>query len=666
MGIVSAEICATLGAFVLLSAVVTGAGAAVADRLRFPGFEDASRLERVGLSLICGFGCVPVALDLAGRFGPRAMTLTALALVGLGAPALMRPARTPSRVDPGWIIAALIWIVLATSIVVDMPGVGNLQHSLLTVDYVKHAATAWSLAESGAPPWNPAFYEPGRAMSYYYLFYTLPAVVAVLGAPLGIAARHAAYACAPLMGFALFALARAVLRRSGADGAAGEKTQAANWPLLALLSATGLDFIPLAILYSAGNGDAEFVFLHFSDWDEQVTSWFNSVMWVPHHLAALCAAFAGFIALTGPGGGWRPIALAALAFASMAGESVYVATPAVLGAGFWLASLLWRRRFADAARLGLAGFFALVVAAPWLWTLLPRFGAGGGPSPVAFHLRGPEWIDIAAGSEQAGALYRGLSMPLFYLVDFGIFALGTYVFWRKAGRRGYAGELGLLLLFLTAASFLVGSFVRSTILLNDLGWRSMLFAQFAALIWTAAAMRQGLLSRGGVRLAARAGLALAYAALFVAIAQLRLYFPNAHMRATLADEIAAWTWLDARLPRGAVVQPRPQIGRAYGYGLYGRFPVAVADRHNARLFGATKAEIENRVTLLAPVFSDVTLPFDEARRRAETFEIAALVVSSQDAVFAAPGAWTATAAADYANPNFRIYLLRAPRHDKRE
>ena len=39
----------------------------------------------------------------------------------------------------------------------------------------------------------------------------------MLGAPFGIAARHAAYACAPLMGFALFALARTTLRRSGAD-----------------------------------------------------------------------------------------------------------------------------------------------------------------------------------------------------------------------------------------------------------------------------------------------------------------------------------------------------------------------------------------------------------------------------------------------------------------
>ncbi|WP_457798637.1 hypothetical protein [Methylocystis sp. S23] len=662
MAIALSEIISTLAAFVLLSTIVSCGGAAFAERLRFPGFSEGSRLERLGVALICGFGCLPISLDLAGRLGPLAMTLSALALAALGAPALMRKGAADSAPHPGWIVAALVWTLGAIALVVDMPGVGNLQHSLLAVDYVKHAAATWSLAESGAPPWNPTFYEPGRAMSYYYLFYTLPAVVAALGAPLGIAARHAVYASAPLMGFALFALAQAVMRRGGADAAAGDKPRAANWPLLALLFATGLDFFPLATLYFAKDGQLDFLFLHFSDWDEQVTSWFSSVMWVPHHLAALNAAFVGFIALTSPGENWRRVALAALAFASMAGESVYVAMPAALGAGFWLFSLLWRRRRAEAARLVLAGLSALALATPWLLTLSPRLGSGDS-APIGFRLRGPEWIDIAAGSEAAGALYRGASMPLFYLVDFGIFVLGAYVFWRKAGRRGYADELGLLLLCLTAASFLIGSFVESTILLNDLGWRAMLFAQFAALIWTAAAFRQGLLFQGRVGVVAGVCLAFAYAAVGAAVAQMRLFFPHEHMRATLADEMAAWAWLDAHLPRGAVVQARPEAGRAYGYGLYGRFPTAVADRHNGRLFGAPRAGVEARIAELAPIFADTSLPLDEARRRAGAFNIAALVVSSHDPAFAAPEGWTARATADYANPNFRIYLMNGSRHD---
>jgi hypothetical protein len=144
--------------------------------------------------------------------------------------------------------------------------------------------------------------------------------------------------------------------------------------------------------------------------------------------------------------------------------------------------------------------------------------------------------------------------------------------------------------------------------------------------------------------------------------QLRFYFPHEHMRATLADQMAAWGWLDAHLPRGAVVQPHPSHDREYGYGLYGRFPAAVADGHNARLFGAQPAEIEQRMAYLAPIFSEPALSLDDVRRRAARFDIRALVVSSRDDVFAAPDAWTATTKPDYANAHFHIYLLSTARH----
>ncbi len=454
----------------------------------------------------------------------------------------------------------------------------------------------------------------------------------------------------------------AVLRRSCAEEAAGgeEKSPQAGYILLALLFATGLDIIPLASLYFAYNRDPDAVFLNFANWDEQVTSWFNSVMWVPHHVAALCAALVGFMSLASPGRDWRRVLLAALAFASMAGESVYVGATAAVGAVFWLLSLLWRRRAADAAALFAAGGLALAFAAPWLLTLMGRIGAD--PSPIAFRLRGPEWIDIAAGSAQAGAPYRGLALPFFYLFDFGVFALGALVYWRRAGRRGFSNELGLVLLCLAIASFTVGSFFESTIIFNDLGWRSMLFAQFAALVWTAAAASGGALFRGRAATLANGALVLGYAGTAVAIAQLRFFAPPSLPSATIADEMAAWRWLDQHLPHGAVVQARPGKGRAYGYGLYGRFPAAVADHHNGRLFGVSLSEIDARIAALSPLFDDAALSLTETRRHAAQFDIAALVVSSRDPVFATPGAWTAAVRADYANANFRVYVLpgRAP------
>lgn len=658
------ETLATLSAFILLTTLVAAAGAAIGYFLRFPGFAEASRIERFGLALICGFGCTPVLLDFAARFGPSVMTVAALALAALGAPALIRRGEADALLPLGWILAALVWVVSAILIIVDMPGVGTLSHSLLAVDFVKHAAATWSLAESGAPPWNPTMYQPGGAMAYYYLFYTWPAVATVLCAPLGLAARHAAFACAPLMGITLYALAYTVLKQSKADEAVadGAPKRNTNRPLAALLFATGLDLIGLGVIFAAGKGDPEFLFVHFPDWDEQVTSWFNSSMWVPHHIAGLAAAMVGFLALTPPAGDWRRISLAALAFASMVGLSVYVAMPAALGAALWLATLLWRRRFAEAGRLLSAGVLALLLAAPWLATLAPRIGQGG-PSPIGFHLRGPQWIDLVAGSEAAGAPWRALAMPLFYFADFGVFALGAFVFWRKAGHRGYANELGLVLVCLTTASFLIGSFLRSQILMNDLGWRVMLFAQLATLVWTAAVWRQGLLFDGLKGAFVASFLTLGYGATVVAVAQLRLFFPIPEMREPLLDEIAAWDWLDRQLPRGSVVQVRPSRDRAYGYGLYGHFPVAIADTHNAKLFGASKAVVEQRMSDLEPIFTNVTLSFDDVLKRAASYNVSALIVSSLDPIFVAPGSWTTTARADYANAHFRVYLLDGSRYE---
>ena len=404
--------------------------------------------------------------------------------------------------------------------------------------------------------------------------------------------------------------------------------------------------------------------MHFIDWDEQVTSWFNSVMWVPHHVSALCAALVGFIALTARGRATAArVLLAALAFASMVGQSAYVAMPAALGAALLARLAAVAAPLRHAARLCVAGLGALALAAPWLSTLLPRFG-GDGPSPIGFHLRGPEWIDIVAGSEQAGALYRGLchadvlSHRLRRVRARRLSVLAQGGATRRRERIG-AGCCCCL----TAASFLIGSLLRSTILFNDLGWRVMLFAQFAALMWTAAAARQGLLFRGGMRYAAGGGLALGYAALVVAMIQLRSFFPYDHMRATLARRDGRLELARSRICRMAPsCSPARSTSRAYGYGLYGRFPVALADRHNGGCSARAGADRD------APCRS--CRRSSPMRRSLLTmcvaapsgFGIAALVVSSQDAVFAAPGAWTAAAKPDYANPNFRIYLLNTVRH----
>jgi len=493
MHFVVAEISATMGALLLMALLILGGGASFAWAFRFPGFIGAAAIERAGIALLCGFACLPVLLDLSCRFGTGAMTALALAATVAGGPALFRGGSFKfNRRHLIWAVLAAFWILGGAAIMIDWPFGPGLAHSFLVIDYVKHAAATWSVAQSGTPPWNPTFYEPGRRAAYYYFFYTLTAVVSLVGGHAGIEARHAAYAGAIMAGFALFALAYQVWRRAGTDEAAGVKdpSRPAGFGMLALLLTTGVDILPVLAFAALSGG--KIWFKETGWWNDPVTSWLHSTLIVPHHVAALCAAFVGFIALARPAGGGdvRRTVLAALAFASMAGMSVYIAIGAAVIACVWLILLLCARRWADSVNLTLAGMGAIIVAAPWLNTLLPLFG-GDGPPAISIRLRGPLWLDAVFQSDFEGGLARALTMPFFYAIEFGVFGLGAFAFWRKAGRRGLASDLSQVLVIGSAASFIIGSFLRSTVLNNDLGWRVMLFAQIATFTWTLSAARAG-------------------------------------------------------------------------------------------------------------------------------------------------------------------------------
>jgi hypothetical protein len=659
-----AEIAAACCSLAILAPLVAGSGATLAQALDFPGFKTSSRLERVGIGLLCGFGCVPLLLDFAGRLGPWPMTaaLAALAIPGLAILARAPAAPAGAGEPPLAVVAGLsaLWVVLGLFFISDWPTADGTFHSFVVLDHTKHSATNWAIAQTGTPPENPTFYAPGRKVAYYYFFYTLTGAAHALGAVVGLGARHASYAGAVLSGFALLALAWAAWRRSGADEAVGADKVARPMGLVAaaLLLTTGLDVIPAAALNSLSEISISFMNIEF--WNDQIGSWVSDALWVPHHVAGLCAAFVGFLALAAdpaPASA-RRILLAALAFAAMAGLSVYVAIGAAGTALLWLAVLACRARWADAARLCAAGAGALVLAAPWLVTLTKVVG-GDGPAPIGLKLRGAEWVERVAPDALDSLILRALTIPPFYFFEFGIFALGSYVFWRKAGRRGMATDLGMILVCATAASFLIGTFLRSTILNNDLGWRVMMFAQVATLVWTLAATRAGLLFDGQYKRVAWGFLWLGYVAVAVALGQMHLMpLQNSLEQATQSDEIAAWTWLNAHLPVGSVVQAQPDIVRNYAYGMYGQYRMAVSDHHNGRLFGATAAEVEDRIAVLAPLFADPALPLDETRRRAARFDIAALVVTALDPVFAAPGAWTAQLQPAYANRHVKIFFAR--------
>lgn len=655
------ELSATLIASLFLLSLLACSGAFFASALRFPGFAGASGLDRLGLSLLCALACLPALLDLAGRAGPWPMTFVALAFAALGGGEALRALRDARGVLARTAPWPAVWSLAVAALLVDWPTPGGLRHATPVVDYVKHAAATWAIEASGTPPFNPTLYAPGGHAAYYYFFYTLTAADALALQPLGVVARHAAYAGAVAMGPALLALAWTVSSRAGADDAAGADERRAKTAglVVALLLTTGLDILPTFALAGL-RGDFR---LGPEDWNEQVTSWLSSVLWVPHHLAGLCAAMAGLIALTRDpadraGPNWRRVLFAGLAFASMAGLSIYVAMAGAATAAVWTLTLAVRRRRAEAAAAVAAGLLSLLVAGPWLRTILAR--AETGVQPAALAVRKFPLADALLPEGWLRVLADLALMPVGYALEFGVFAIGAVVFWRRAGRAGAERDLGAVLVIAAASSFLIGSFVRSTILFNDLGWRVMLFAQLATLVWTLAAWRAGAFARGRLRRIGLACLWLGYLAGAHAVVYDRADpLDLTPARANLADEIAAWRWLDARLPALAVVQENPGKPRAFSYGLYGRFPEAVSDRDNSRLFGGDEALVQSRLADIAPLFADPSTSPDAVRAVAARYGLSAIVVAAPDPVFAAPNAWPQKLAPDFSNAHARVYLFGA-------
>ncbi|KAB1080914.1 hypothetical protein [Methylobacterium soli] len=624
------------------------------------------------LATLFGLGLLPFLDSTLTRFLGLKAAGAANLILALAGLALVLRRRRPWRIDAVAGLLILAWIILVIGVSIDVDVAGRIYQPLMVIDLVKHAATTRAILETGAPPMDPFFAREGR-VSYYYFFYTLSALVNGLGRPL-VDARTAFLGLTIWIGIGLYGLLDLLLAQSGlVRRAAPGHARAA---LAALLPAAGL----AALFAFHARHVFGFWITDTGSLNEQVTWWGTSLLWVPHHVTGLLAAWLGLLALTRagqdrldgaePGGtAWIAVLVAATAFASCVGLSVWVACGAVATAALWLALLLRERDWRGAALLVGAGILSLVIAAPHLADLLANRADGGAGIALTVRRFGP--LDSFDLDDPTRSLLRLLLLPLNYGLEFGVFAAGTILFWRAVPlRQAHASEVGRLLTLSALASLVVGTFLKSTIINNDLGQRALLFAQVSSLVWTVALVVRfradrvpaGLGPPGRLRMPpVIAGLAvLGYVGSAYFLVWQRAYrlsgepdtrFVNAQPAVDygLRD---AYHWAAAGLPASLVLQHNPAPPRAFAFGLYGLQPTGVADR-SARLYGAASAEILARVDLLRPVFA-TSLPATEVRARAERAGIGAIVVSSADPAWGDPGSWIWEARAVYAAPRVRI------------
>ena len=137
---------------------------------------------------------------------------------------------------------------------------------------------------------------------------------------------------------------------------------------MGLLCVTGLDILPILYL-----GLVQRSWLADMEWwnESQITSWIGSLLWVPHHVAALIACFVAFLLLRHQADANRrwataPVIVAGMAFASAAGMSVYVTFTFVVAVALWLLVLIARKDWLETAMFVSAGAVALLWALSYL------------------------------------------------------------------------------------------------------------------------------------------------------------------------------------------------------------------------------------------------------------------------------------------------------------
>ena len=441
---------------------------------------------------------------------------------------------------------------------------------------------------------------------------------------------------------------------------------------IALLAVTGLDLIPTLISWANGHtpsADMEW-------WDPgQITSWFDALIWVPHHVAALVACLAGFLFL------WKATCkgelptriwfflFAAVGFSSAAGLSVYVTFTFAVFILVWLVYQLLSGRIRAAILYCSAGALALVLSIGYLRDLL---GTGVNESGAGSHFVGFELRRLPFALDIHNHLVK-LCVWIFFSFLVLFFELGIYMVvgliqagrdWR---RWRTLSEAQKAMWVMAGSAFAVIMFVRSTVLLgpNDLAWRGAMVMQFPLLLWAAIYLAdrvtthrerpaKGLSDEQLLDVALVVLIALGSAASLYQLGMLRVYsvLSDKYHWADYLDLASghdayfvrsAYAELDHSVPADMVVQYNPETELFNQILIYSRYQEADAGGSNCLTeFGGSEEQCPAMQDGLKAIFDPEpgdTSSKAEVDRICQALHVDVLVVNARDPVWTRRDSW---------------------------
>lgn len=478
-------------------------GYLLAASLDLFGFRNRGLLERIAWAVGLSFAVSPIVGILLGRMMPLGtVAILFEVLAGLAMLLLLAGYRGLRLNIDRDILLLVLFIAFGIAIVlaslVDIQQGKRLYFSVSVLDQAFRVAFTNGIAHTGIPPMNP-LYHPGAAtsMRYYYFWYAICAVCMKIA---HVSARQALMASSCWAGIGLAAMIALYARHF-----LEVRDRLHRFILVAvlLLTVTGLDLLPvfynIFVKHDFG-GELEW-------WSaDQVTSWFDTLLWVPNHMAALLACLVAFLLM------WRTrsalsrrdrivaTVLAGVAAASAFGLSIYVAAGFAMLMALWCVDLLRQRDTATAIRSAGAAAVATVLLIPYLHDLLrSQSGTAGGASAGAGHLfqfgvrkmidpGSITGLPVFAGIESRHPVLLEQAVRLLlllpgYALELGFFGLILIltIRARKSLKPGYA-----MALWLAVSGLLLVSFVRSAVIgNNDFGYRAALIPCFFLLLLSA-------------------------------------------------------------------------------------------------------------------------------------------------------------------------------------
>jgi hypothetical protein len=669
------------------------------------GFRRRGVRERICWAICYSFAVTPIAAYLVSKFA--GLTVSCWILVGI-AP-LWALIAWRGRRDFTWshretvsaCIAAL-WVSFVILSLVDIHLGHRLYFSVVEDDQSYRVAFTNAVLRTGVPPANPLYFAGHlQPMRYYYFWYVVVAMVSRIG---HVTARQAFIASSVWAGFGLASICALYSRHFLPTR---EGTRSKSWIAIALLAVTGADLLP-----ALGERVAKIPLHADMEWwsNDQITSWADSLLWVPHHVASLLCCLVAFLLLWICHTAirqWNRVVvflLVALSLASAFGLSIYVAFGFALLLVAWVVRLLaGRPRNSSLALLIVAaGTGGIVVLAPFLREMIgetsgSRNTASIGPLHVfAPGVRGMIDSSVLTGLPAFASwhaihpilteqLARLVLLPPGLALELGFYGAVLYLYIRHY-RRYPADGPHRTALFLAVGGLILALFVRSAVIgSNDFGYRVALLPQFFLLLLGAdllASWRFGtgdpiIISTPTRQRLVYGLLALGLAGTAYQVALLRVYIPLETMRSgTMFPDLPALVFqgreafaeLDRVSAQSAVVEFNPVDPQPGGAGdvispftFYTRSLLMNANRQILNAdpgcsteFGGDPLSCDAIMKSTAQLYALPARSAHWAREYCARFGVEYLAVSRIDPAWSDASGWVAGLPVVASEPDFRI------------